>query len=91
LLDNARAEASAALGGVYNQIDAGGCAVREVGAESQLDFQCPLVRDHLCRAFLGLAEAFFAAKQPSIAMQSAENAITQHGCASEPFQGFLPH
>jgi hypothetical protein len=91
LLDNARVEASAALGGVYSQIDAAGCAVREADGQSQLDFQCPIVHDHLCRAFLGLAETFVAAKQSSVSMQSAETAITQHGCASEPFQRFVPH
>ena len=85
LLDNSRKDVRGQLLELYRDLDHDNCAVVVVDSKSQLNFACPIVRRHVCAAYLDMASAFIEAKQDALARQIKEVAIKNYSCAPEEF------
>ena len=79
-LDPGNAEAWRLLLDVYAGLDPGGCAIAVSGGQPRLDPGCPLVHDHLCAAYEGLAALHREAGQAEIARRLEARAVGDHGC-----------
>lgn len=90
LLDNTRQEALRYLVEVYKQIDKQGCAVDRSFAQAKLDISCPIVKQHMCTAHLGLVEVLVAAKQFEFAAQTKQSAIQMYQCPRGQFDQLIP-
>ena len=64
---------------VYGQIPDGGCALARQGDEIRLNPSCPVLHDHLCRAWSELADVFVQARLPQAADSFKQQAAGQ-GC-----------
>jgi hypothetical protein len=60
-------------------------------SQPKLNADCPLVRQHICIAHLGLVEVFVQAKQLALAIQTRNSALKSYNCDPEPFRQFLPN
>lgn len=86
LLDANRQDALSTLVGIYRQVDREGCAVVFSQNQPRLNAQCPLVHNHICVAYAGLAQVFIETRNPTVAQQTIENAIKNYACPPETFQ-----
>ena len=75
---------------VYTKIDPTGCAVVPIPNGHQLNRSCPLVHDHICAAYYGLAQAFLDARNFDLARQAKQRAIQKNHCSPEPFAKLMP-
>jgi tetratricopeptide (TPR) repeat protein len=92
LLDSNRQEALRLLVEIYRQIDRDGCAVIFAPGQStpQLNADCPLVKQHICRAYAGLSLVFARARQHALAETTRENAVKNYNCSPHLFNTPLP-
>ena len=90
LLDNSRKDVWSQLLELYKGMDRDNCAVVVVDSKSQLNFGCPIVRCHVCAAYLDLARVFVETKQVALARQIKEVATKNYPCAAEEFNRLLP-
>jgi tetratricopeptide (TPR) repeat protein len=92
ILDHNRNEVRQLLVDMFRQIDRDGCSVvsSPTQARPALNTDCPLVRNHLCAACLGLTQVFLDARQIALARQTMQSALEHYNCAAEQFQNLLP-
>jgi protein O-mannosyl-transferase len=92
LIDSNRHDALQQLIAIYQQIDRDGCSmVREPGNPTpRLNAECPMVHDHICRAYAGLVEVFVEARQRPMAKQTRDSAMKTYHCPTELFDKALP-
>ena len=89
-LDNSRKDVLNQLLEVYRDLDRDNCAIVVADNKSQLNLGCPIIRRHICAAYLGLARVFVETKQETLARQIKEVAIKNYSCAPEEFNQLLP-
>jgi tetratricopeptide (TPR) repeat protein len=77
---------TAAIAGVYDKMDPGGCAVVVKQGQPTFNPDCPMVRRHLCAAMLDLMKAGLAEGRSGLATSAKETARNAYGCAMEPFE-----
>lgn len=82
VLDESRSEALTQLVEVYRQIDREGCSIEFSHAQPQLNLNCAMVRDHICRAYAGLVQALQAAQQSALAQKYQAQALKAADCTS---------
>ncbi len=90
LLDNSRRDVGGQLLELYRDLDRDNCAIIGVDNKSQLNLGCPIIRRHVCLAYLGLTRVFIEAKQEALARQFKDIAIKNYSCAPEEFNRLLP-
>jgi protein O-mannosyl-transferase len=90
LLDNSRKDVWSQLFELYRDLDRDNCAVVVVDGKSQLNLGCPIVRRHICTAYLDLARVFVETKQEALARQIKEVATKNYHCTPEEFNRLLP-
>jgi tetratricopeptide (TPR) repeat protein len=92
LLDGNRTDALRTLVQIYKQIDHEGCAVTYSPgqADPKLNSDCAIVRNHICTAYLGLAQVFLETKNAPLAQQIKQNALRNYPCPPEPFNRLRP-
>ncbi|MGD0016529.1 MAG: DUF1736 domain-containing protein [Verrucomicrobiia bacterium] len=89
LLDNDRKDAWSQLLKLYKDLDRDNCAVVVIDGKSQLNFNCPIVRRHVCAAYLDMVHVLVETKQSALARQIKEVAIKNYSCAPEEFDRSL--
>ena len=90
LLDSGRTQAMQLLVDTYRQIDREGCAVIMVQGQPRLNIECPIVHDHICRAYYGLVQVFLETQQYDLAKRTKETALQKYRCPPGPFQQPTP-
>jgi len=83
LLDERDQEAAKAIVTLYQELDAGGCAVRLSTRGPELDPACPAVHAHRCRAYGALVGLFESSTQFARAQQLRRQATDAEGCRPE--------
>ena len=89
LLDNNRKDAWSELLELYRDLDRDNCAVVVIEGRQQLNFDCPIVRRHVCAAYLDMVRVFVETKQGALARRIKEVAIKNYSCAPEEFDRLL--
>lgn len=89
LLDNNRKDAWSQLLELYRDLDRDNCAVVVIEGRQQLNFDCPVVRRHVCAAYLDMVRVFVETKQGASARRIKEVAIKNYSCAPEEFDRLL--
>jgi tetratricopeptide (TPR) repeat protein len=89
LLDSSRQEELRVLVNLYQQIDQTGCAIVYQMGIPKLNADCPIVRDHLKLAYLGLVATFAQSKQYDLARQTKNLAVETYGFPREEFDRII--
>jgi tetratricopeptide (TPR) repeat protein len=83
------AETQGQLVEAYRRLDPYGCAVSLHDGRAELDGKCPLVRTHLCDAYVELMELSIEAKEWYLGRRIGEAAIKTGDCDAAPFERLL--
>jgi len=83
------AETQGQLVEAYRRLDPYGCAVSMHDGRAELDGKCPLVRTHLCDAYVELMELSIEAKEWYLGRRIGEAAIKTGDCDAAPFEKLL--
>jgi hypothetical protein len=70
----------------YRRLDPHGCAVN---ARAEVDGSCPLVKRHLCAAYVELMELSIEAREWHLGRRVGEAAIQTGDCDAAPFESLL--
>ena len=74
------------LAELYQQTAPDSCAVRKAAEQAAINMDCPLVRDHVCRASRNVALSYRQGRQAAKAAATANTAVRELGCPAEMFQ-----
>jgi predicted Zn-dependent protease len=83
------AEMQGLLVEAYRRLDPYGCAVSMRDGRAALDGKCPLVKTHLCAAYVELMELSIEAKEWYLGRRVGEAAIKTGDCDAAPFEKLL--
>jgi tetratricopeptide (TPR) repeat protein len=81
IVDRSRQDVWPRLFALYQKTDPGSCAFALVGSQYQFNDACPIVHDHICRAYGQLADIFVSSHQLDTAHQLRGDARRNYGCA----------
>jgi tetratricopeptide (TPR) repeat protein len=89
LVDSSRTDIWSQLMDLYKDLDRDNCAVVVTDGKPRLNFDCPIVRRHVCAAHLDLMHVFIEAKQEAVARQIKEEVTKNYPCEPEEFNRLL--